>query len=124
MTTTYGTLSVLAVFPVTVDLVRRGASSERVRGNVKSRTLRENVSRQTGKPETRVWRLTFGPESESSLLASFDAAKAAALPLSWTPPPPDDSGGAIPVRFVEDSLVIRRGPGPVYSSEVMLEEVP
>lgn len=122
MTTTYGTLSTLAGFPVEVRLVRRGQSSPRASGFVASRTLRANVSRQSNQPQTRVWKLTFGPEGFTALLAAFDAAKGSALPLSWTPPPPDD-GAAIPVRFVDDSLRVRQGPGVVYSAECELEEV-
>jgi hypothetical protein len=123
VTTTYGTLSTIAGFPVEVRLSRRAASSPRASGFVASRTLRANVSRQTNQPQTRAWSLTFGPENFTALLAAFDAAKGAALPLSWTPPPPDD-GAAIPVRFVQDSLRVQHGPGPLYSAEVELEEVP
>lgn len=122
MTTTYGTLSTIAGFPVEVELVRRSAQTAPESGFVARRTLRDNVSRQSGKPETRLWRLTFGPESFSGLLTQWRNAKGGALPLSWTPPPPDD-GTAIPVRFLDGSLRVRHGPGNVYSAESMLEEV-
>ena len=123
MTTTYGTLSTIAGEPIEVRLVRRGASSDRETGFVASRTLRANVSRQTGRPETRVWRLTFGPEDFPGLLAKFDAARGAALPLLWTPPTPDDAQGAVPVRFVSGTLRVRKGPGLYYEAECELEEV-
>lgn len=123
MTTTYGTLSSIAGFPVEVALVRRGASSDSSTGQVARRQLRSSASRQSSKLETRVWRLTFGPEDFPTLLASFNAAKGGALPLTWTPPPPYDAGGAIPVRFVDDSLRVQKGPGVVYSCECELEEV-
>lgn len=122
MTTTYGTLSTIPVFPVSVTLVRRGASTPSVDGSVVSRRFRSSASRQSSKFETRMWRITFGPEGEAGLLATFDAARGSALPVLWTPPAPDD-GAAIPVRFVDDSLRIRRGPGALFEADVEIEEV-
>lgn len=122
MTTTYGTITTIPLFPVEVRLVRTGGSTPSVDGAVVRRQFRSSASRQSGKLETRVWRLTFGPEGEAGLLASFDAGLGSALPLSWTPPPPDD-GAAIPVRFVDDSLRIRRGPGVWFEAECEFEEV-
>lgn len=123
MTLTYGTLSNVAGFPVAVRLDRRGESSDRAAGFVASRTLRENVSRQTDRPENRIWHLTFGPDGRAALLTAWAAAKGGALPLSWTPPPPDD-GAAIPVRFVSGTLRMVQGPGPeLFEAEVELEEV-
>lgn len=123
MTTTYGTLTAVAGFPVRVELVRRGGSSPAESGFVASRTFRANVSRQTNQPQTRMWRLVFGPEGFASLLATFDAAKGAALPVSWTPPPPYSAGGAIPVRFLSGTLRRRMFPGGRSECEVELEEV-
>ena len=122
MTTTYGTLSGVAPFPVEVALVRRGAASPRETGFVATRTLRANVSRQSNQPQTRAWRLTFGPTGWTSLLAAFDAGLGAALPLSWTPPPPDDAA-PIPVRFVSGTLKRSMRPGGHSFSEVEIEEV-
>lgn len=122
MTTTYGTLSIAADFPVDVTLVRRGGATPSVDGAVVRRQFRSSASRQTGKLETRVWRLTVGPDGEAALLASFDAARGSALPLSWQPPAPYEAGGTVPVRFVDDSLRIQRGPGAVFRASFELEE--
>ena len=122
MTTTYGTLSTIPGFPVDVRLVRRGAQSPAESGQVARRQFRSSASRQSSKLETRVWRLTFGPEDLPALLATFDAALGQARAVSWTPPPPDD-GAAIPVRFVDGTLRVRKGPGVLYEADVELEEV-
>jgi hypothetical protein len=123
VTTTYGTLSAVAGFPVDVRLVRRAVSTPAASGFVTARTLRANVSRQSNQPQTRVWRLTFGPVIDT-LLTAWRAAKGAALPLTWTPPAPDDSA-PIPVRFVADTLRVSYGPVPgIAYAEVELEEVP
>lgn len=135
MVATYGTLATLAGFPMEVTIDRRGASTPAETGFITARTFRKNVAAATwsnsggvstrataGQPQTRTWRLLFGPTDFSALLASFDAAMGAALPLLWTPPPPDDAGGAIPVRFVSGTLRVRRGPGPVYQAEAEIEE--
>lgn len=122
MTQTYGTLSTIPIFPVEVRLVRTGGSTPSRDGAVVRRQFRSSASRQTGKLETRVWQLTFGPEGEAGLLAAFDAGKGSALPLDWEPPPPYD-GATIPVRFLDDSLRIRRGPGVLFEAECELEEV-
>lgn len=116
------TLSTIAVFPVDVTLVSRAAQTESDGGAVVRRRLRSSASRYSGKYETRVWRLTFGPTDEAALLATWDAALGSALPVLWTPPPPDEAA-EIEVRFVENSLRIRKGPGAMYEAEVELEEV-
>ena len=124
MTTTYGSLTAIYGFPEEVRLVRRGLSTPSESGFVTSRTLRQNVSRQTGQPQTRVWRVTFGPDGAASVLTPFDSARGAALPILWTPPPPDDGGGQIPVRFLSGTLRELRGPSPhVRRMTVELEEV-
>lgn len=123
MTTTYGTLSVAVGFPCEVELVRYGGSSPADSGFVAARQFRRNVSRQSGKAETRVWRFTVGPLDYTSLLSTFNAAKGGALPVLWTPPPPDD-GAAIPVRFLSGgTLKTRHHPGGQAYTEVELEEV-
>jgi len=121
VTTTYGTLSGVIGFPVEVELVRDMRSTDSETGMVAFRNVRENVSRQSGQPQTRVWRVVFGPDGLSSLLAAFDAAKGDALPLEWTPPAPDNS--AIPVRFMEGTLRVQKRGGSQFRAEVMLEEV-
>lgn len=121
MTTTYGTLSGVIGFPVEVELVRSIKATEPETGMVASRNVRENVSRQSGQPQTRVWRVVFGPDGFTSLLAAFDAAKGDALPLEWTPPAPDNV--ALPVRFMEGSLRVQKRSGGQFRAEVMLEEV-
>lgn len=121
MTTTYGTLSGVIGFPVEVELVRDVRATDRETGLVAFRNMRENVSRQSGQPQTRVWRVVFGPDGLQSLLDAFDAGKGAALPLTWTPPAPDNS--AIPVRFLGDVLRVEKRSGGQFRAEVMLEEV-
>ena len=123
MTTTYGTLSVVAGFPVRVEVLRRGVSTDREGGFVVSRTLRANVSRQSGQPQTRTWRIQLGPDGLTALRTARASAKGGALPLSWTPPAPDDSAGAVPVRFVDGTLRVRMGSAGMFESEVELEEV-
>lgn len=118
MTTTYGTLSGVAPFPVECEIVRRGVYGNRESGFVATRTLRANVSRQSNQPQTRRWRMQFTTE----MLTAFDAARGAALPLSWTPPAPDNAS-AIPVRFASGTLRRQVRPGGVSSWEVELEEV-
>lgn len=122
MTTTYGTLSVIATFPVRVALAKRSLSVDPEGGAVQRRTLRSSVSRQTNKLETRTWTLELGPDDLTALLTAFTNAKGSALPLSWTPPPPDD-GSAVPVRFRDDSLKVRRLPGGQYQATVAVTEV-
>ena len=118
-----GTITTIAGFPVEVTLARRGAASASDTGQVARRQFRSSASRNSSKYETRTWRLTFGPEAFSTLLASFDAGLGGALPLTWTPPPPDN-GAAIEVRFVDNSLRVSRGPGPaIYAAQCELEEV-
>ncbi len=121
MTTTYGTLSGVIGFPVEVELVRDVRSTPAESGFVAFRNMRENVSRQSGQPQARVWSVVFGPDGFSSLLAAFEAAKGSALPLEWTPPAPDNS--AVPVRFLEDSLRVEKRSGGQFRASVMLEEV-
>lgn len=121
MTTTYGTLGGVIGFPVDVELVRDFRSTDPATGFVAARNVRENVSRQSGQPQARVWRVVFGPDGFSSLLAAFDAAKGDALPLEWTPPAPDNT--ALPVRFQEGTLRVQKRSGGQFRAEVMLEEV-
>ncbi|MEK9736616.1 MAG: hypothetical protein VW239_04770 [Candidatus Nanopelagicales bacterium] len=123
MTTTYGTLSSVAGFPVRVELIRRGGSSPAESGFAASRPVGAEFWRPPGLPQAGEWRLSFGPDGFTALLASFDAAKGAALPLAWTPPPPYDGGGAIPVRFLSGTLRRRMYPGGRSECEVELEEV-
>ena len=119
MTTTYGTITTLPAGH-SVRLVRRGASTPAELGQVARRQLRSSVSRQTGRRDTRVWSVTFGPDGLTELLASFDAGRGGALPLTWTPPLPDNT--AIPVRFLDGTLRVSKAPG-VYEAECELEEV-
>jgi hypothetical protein len=122
VTVTYGTLSFVPGFPVEVEVVRAGISTEPESGFVATRTLRANVSRQSNQPQTRTWRVQLGPDGLAQLRSERAAAKGGALPLSWTPPPPDD-GAAIPVRFLDGTLRVRREPGALFRAEVELEEV-
>ena len=121
MTTTYGTLSTIPDFPVEVELVRRGGSTDPALASLRSRQFRSSASRQTGKYETRVWRVRFSVEGLAALLATFDSALGA-LPVTWTPPPPDDSA-AIPVRFIGDGINVEYGPGNNYTATAEIEEV-
>lgn len=105
MTTTYGTLSIPVPFGATVDYHRRGAVSPASGGFVAARQLRSSVSRQGNVARTRTWDVTFrdvDSTERDAVLAAQAAALGGALPISWTPPPPDDSA-AIPVRFVDDA---------------------
>jgi hypothetical protein len=113
------TLTTIPIFPVEVELVRRGGSAPDM---VRSRQFRSSAARATGKYETRVWRLTFGPEGLAALLAEFDASLGGVLETTWTPPAPDDAA-PITVRFIGDGIDVRYGPGTWYEADVELEEV-
>lgn len=104
MTTTYGTLSIPVPFGAQVEYHRRGASTPASGGFVAARQLRSSVSRQGNLARTRTWDVTFRDVDSTERDAVLNAEAAAlggALPILWTPPPPDDAA-AIPVRFLSD----------------------
>lgn len=104
MTTTFGTLSIPVPFGGTVDYHRRGAVSPAAGGFVAARQLRSSVSRQGNLARTRTWDVTFrdvDSTERDAVLTAHASGLGGALPISWTPPPPDD-GAAIPVRFIDD----------------------
>ena len=126
MTTTYGTLALAPGFPTRVTVLRRGASTPAASGMVASRQLRTAVSRQGGQAATRTWEVEFkdmGTADRDALLAAFDAGMGGALPILFTPPPPDEAA-QVPVRFADDDLVIEYGRSALHhGARVVLEEV-
>lgn len=108
MTQTYATLSVIYGFPAKCTITRRGASSSPEFGAIASRQFQSSASRNSpNRAETRTWEVQFKDLTSSeldALVAARDLALGAALPILWTPPPPDDAFGAIPVRFMEDEF--------------------
>lgn len=125
MTQTYGSLSVIFGFPAECTLVRRGASSPASTGFVGSRQFQSSVSRQSGEAAVRTWRLAFKALSSTerdSLLSTFNAAMAGALPILITPPPPDD-GSQVPVRFPDAITIEYDRSANVYRASVECEEV-
>lgn len=125
MTQTYGTLSVIHGFPARCTVLRRGASSPGEGGMVVSRQLRSSVSRQTGQAGTLFWTLAMKDMSAAdrdALVASFDQAKAGALPLLFTAPPPDDAT-PIPVRFMDKLTIEYDRSAQLFQATVEVEEV-
>lgn len=107
-----------------LELVRRGISSPAESGFVVSRQTRSSAARLTGRKETRSWTVYFGPLSQAEyddVLTSWRSACGAALPILWTPPPPDDV--QIPVRCLNDTLRVQKSSGPKYEIEMTYEEV-
>ena len=105
MTATFGTLSIPVPFGAQVDYHRRGAASPASGGFVAARQLRSSVSRQGNLARTRTWEVTFRDVDSTERDAVLNAQASGlggALPISWTPPPPDDAA-AIPVRFIDDA---------------------
>lgn len=104
MTATFGALSIPVPFGATVEYHRRGALSPASGGFVAARQLRSSVSRQGNLARTRTWDVEFrdvDSTERDAVLTAQGAALGGALPISWTPPPPDDAA-AIPVRFIDD----------------------
>lgn len=125
MTVTYGTLNVVIGFPVRCIEKRRGATSPASSGFVAGRQLQTAVSRQSGQARTRSWELHIGPMGVSdrdSLLSSFDAAKAGALPILLTPPPPHDAA-PIPVRLADSLTIEYVKSARAFQARVEAEEV-
>lgn len=131
MTATFGTLAIPVPFGVQVDYHRRGASSPASGGFVAARQLRSSVSRQGNLARTRTWDVLFkdvDSTERDAVLAAQASGLGGALPISWTPPPPDDAA-AIPVRFTSDedgsaSVSVEHGScAQLFDVRCQLEEV-
>lgn len=131
MTATFGTLTIPVPFGGTVDYHRRGSVSPASGGFVAARQLRSSVSRQGLLARTRTWEVLFrdvDSTERDAVLNAQGAALGGALPISWTPPPPDD-GAAIPVRFVSDeegvsTIAVEHGScAQLFNVRCVLEEV-
>lgn len=124
MTQTYGSLTLVKGFPTEVSVVRRGVSTPAASGFVAARQLHSSVSRQGGQAAVRTWTVEFkqmGTTDRDALLTAFRNALAGALPIDFTPPPPDD-GATVPVRMTDEIVIEYDRSARAFRARITLEE--
>lgn len=121
---TYGTLSVKGQgFPVQVTIQRRSVTTSPATGYRVARRLRSSYSRNTGRPETRVWNQPLGPlgpTDRAALRSLWTACHGGTLPFLWQPP---GEVATYPVVMVQPEYTEVWVRGTHYRTEWQMEEL-